>query len=124
MILIPERVAIINKICTMIHAGQGYLAIARKLNADKIAKFGPGPYWTPSDIHYLFEHRKLIGEYRTTIDGKEKIVVGYYPAVMSELEFNAIQAILLTRKNNVKGRGGNSCPNLFGTLIQDEYVQR
>lgn len=124
MELIPEKVAILKKICKWVREGFGYLAIAHKLNDAKIAKFGPGPCWMPSDVHYLFDHKKLIGEYRTKIDGKVTTVADYYPAVLTESEFNEIQAILATRKKVIVGRGSNTCPNLFGTLMHDEYGSR
>ncbi len=122
--LIPERVKMIHRIAKMSISGMGYVAICRKLNAEKVPVWGRGKLgWDISTLQGVLHSRRLIGEYqpnlclnKRTRKPAGKPIKGYYPAAMTEAEFYKLQAALDSRKT-VRGRGGNTASNLFGSIL-------
>jgi DNA invertase Pin-like site-specific DNA recombinase/gas vesicle protein len=117
--LIPERAKTVNYIFDLTISGLGYLAIARRLNAEGVPCFY-GKFWQQSSVGSLLHNRAVIGEFQpesrhaTNIPPKPN----YYPAAVSLEKWHKVQVILKTRKNGMKGKNGQ-CLNLFKGIIRD-----
>ncbi len=116
----PAKKAIVQSIFDMVESGLGLNLIAKKLNGKHLTLTGRP--MMRHYIHYITHNRAVLGEYRPAkkIEGKKvftgEIVKGYFPAVISETQFYAVQAILKARKTTTTGANKGFC-NLFTGLI-------
>lgn len=121
--VIEEKVALVKRIFGLARDGHGGGAIARKLNADGI----PSPYgrpWNNVSVLWVLRNRAVIGEF-TPHRGRmgERQPTGepigeYYPVILSEAEFYAVQAAITARKHQ-RGPRGKRVANLFTGLLRD-----
>jgi DNA invertase Pin-like site-specific DNA recombinase len=103
---IPARAAAVKRIFQLAATGYGHQAIVKKLEAEKVPPFGQSDHWTTSYIHVILKDRRVLGEHQPGFKRKGRKVPdgepipGYYPAVVSEAEFNAVRL-------DIKGRMGH-----------------
>ena len=123
--LIPERVALLERIFTMTAAGFGQRQIAKRFNEEGIAAWGRGRGWQSSYIAKLLEGRAVLGFYQPhtkpasakvrTPSGPE--IPNYYPAAISEeLYYRALAA--RTGRKASGGAKGKGVSNLFSGLAK------
>ena len=124
--LIPERVALVERIYQMSAQGLGQMSIARTLNEENVPTWSRGKGWHFSYIQRILRSRAVLGEYQPRVgqEGKQvpdgPPIVGYYPPVI---------ALELWQRLN-SGRpavrtGGPLGPRvncLFSGLIYDGYT--
>ncbi|VVS98178.1 recombinase family protein [Rhizobium sp. EC-SD404] len=125
--LIDEKVAIVRRIFEDASNGYGSYAIARRLNAEQIPSIGGTASWHASYVTKILSNRAVIGEYQPhrKIDGKRipvgEVVKEYFPSVVSEDRFLAVQAGRRSRDLTGAGRKGPQLRNLFTNLAQCGY---
>lgn len=138
--VIPERAEIINRIFRDKLAGKSTRLIARELNKQKAwlpniqKRIGGPPEWRESYIQKILRFPAVIGEYqphqlivdeegRTSRQPIGEAIKGYYPAIVPEDLFYAIQDRLdqdKARAGNGGGRTGK-INNLFGHIAKCGY---
>jgi DNA invertase Pin-like site-specific DNA recombinase len=120
---VPERVAIVKRIYRLARHGYGSAAIAAQLNQEAI----PSPYgrlWSNASVLWTLRNRAAIGEFvphRGRSGARQPAgppVPNYYPAVIGEDEFWAVQSAIASRLNH-HGPRGKGVRNLFTGLIWD-----
>jgi DNA invertase Pin-like site-specific DNA recombinase len=118
--------AIIKHIFALVAGGYGITALTKKLNADAIRVIGGGKNWARSSVANIISNRAVLGEYqpytRYRQDGKRRPVgepiPGYYPAMITDKEWNAAKAGLASRRGKC-GRPPKKGFNLFAHLLRD-----
>ena len=126
-IFIPERAAIVKRIFEMSASGLGGYTIAKKLNASGVPGFGSSGRWDQSTIHNMLRSRATLGEYQKNreVNGKkvrfDKPILGYYPAVIDEVLFQAAQQARVENLASGRGRKGNDIANLFDGMASCRY---
>lgn len=126
-IQIPERVAIVKMIYAMAIKGMGTGLIERELNQQDIPSMGLSKNWHRSYIQNILTSRAVIGEYqyRSGKGGERKAsgdpISGYYPAIISEAEFYAVQNLMKAKRTKAPGRKGIKIPNLLTGLCKCGY---
>jgi DNA invertase Pin-like site-specific DNA recombinase len=103
----------IKQIYQMAIDGHGVRAIVKKLNTDGIPPISHGRHWTRTYVMKLLTGRSTIGEYqpckgrgrRREKDGE--VIKDYYPAVVTEDQWNAARGAAAGRK----GKAGRPCKN-------------
>lgn len=126
--LIPERAAIVRAIFRMAIDGLGVRRIVNTLASDpkKYPPFGRSGRWNDGYIDLILSSRAAIGEYqrftRNPGTGKREHegppIRGYFPAVISEQEFDLARAAVLSRKSK-SGRPPKEEINLFTGIVFD-----
>jgi DNA invertase Pin-like site-specific DNA recombinase len=141
-VLIPERAAAVKYIYQLAAAGLGVPRIIQRLQAEGIQPFGehkvsPGRKrsafagrWVRSYVNRLLDDRRTLGELQPCKSGKEsdktkahhgrpkdgEAIQGYFPAVVTEDEFNAARAAC-------KGREVKSQPKPSPELSEERVRQ-
>jgi DNA invertase Pin-like site-specific DNA recombinase len=118
-----DRAAIVRRMFALAKAGQGSAAIAKQLNHDGILS----PYrrpWNNVSVLAILRSRAVFGEF-TPHAGRYKtrkpigeVIANYYPPILSETEFYAVQAGIAGRKLQ-RGPRGKQTRNLFTGLLHD-----
>jgi DNA invertase Pin-like site-specific DNA recombinase len=124
-VLVPEKVALVRRIFTMLVAGDSINHISKTLNEEKVPCPGKGKQWTSSYISAQLLGKKLVlGEYQPRLrrEGKQvatgEPIIGYYPpAIDAELYYRAIG--LNAARPKIPQKQGTNCANLFTGLIID-----
>jgi len=124
---IPDRAQLVKRIFKMTLSGFGKRRIAMTFNAEGITTWGRGKRkgrgWHDSYIQKILHNEAVIGVFYPHIiqDGKRTNlntpVKGYFPAVMSEVDFRRVQAM---SKKATPGRTVK-VSNLFTNLCFDGY---
>ncbi|MFD2168381.1 recombinase family protein [Thalassotalea euphylliae] len=131
-ILTPERQREINKIFDLRLAGVGVTELFKKMNEIGV-KAAKGKPFTKASMVSLLKNRRLIGEYQpktTTKDENGKrvdtnvgdVIRDYFPVVIDEDKFNAVQNTFGKLTAGVKSdfrnvfRGLALCPSCGGRL--------
>ena len=122
--LIPDRAAAVRTMFEWSASGMGVNAITKRLN-QSVPAIGKKGAWHRSYVLKILRNRAVIGEYqphrghagpnRKPIG---KPIPGYYPAVVEEPLFYAVQAGLKSRRK-MCGRAGQGVANLFTGLVRD-----
>ncbi len=87
--LIPERVAAVREGLRLYMSGYGATKIIEQLTEQKLSLTGRGPQ--ALQIYRLVKQRALIGEKELTIGKDEYRLPGYYPALLSQAEWDMLQ---------------------------------
>lgn len=112
-----------KKILEWLLDGYGMTLVTRMLVDQKILPIGKKGRWAKSYINVIAHNRELIGEFQPHVrkDGKrvptDEPISGYYPAVISEAEFDRLQLILKARRRQT-GPTGKCVMNLFTGLVR------
>jgi DNA invertase Pin-like site-specific DNA recombinase len=127
--VIPKRVEIVKQIFKLSGESWGRGRIAKKLNNEKIDSFsGKNNGWHVSSIEKILKSRSVIGYFQPhqlLIDGTGKKIrtpIGeeipnYYPAIISEQEFNKVRYRDVIQTKSIVGRQGEQLSNLFTGLV-------
>jgi DNA invertase Pin-like site-specific DNA recombinase len=128
---IPERVEIVKRIYRMSMDGLGIHKITQILNREGVKPFnGGGKFsknprgtWANSSVNSILSNRAVFGEFQMKIrthtkgnkgkanDGEP--IADYYPAILTEADWNASSGIRNNRKTQATGRKGETLSNLF-----------
>lgn len=100
--VIPARVEAIRAAINLYKAGHGSIAIVERLNAAGLRVTGSGT--TASHLYKVFRLAALIGTKVLAIDGKDYSLACYYPAILSQEEYDELQALGQSRFRR-KGKG-------------------
>lgn len=123
---IPSKVAIIKRIFSMARSGAGVHGITQTLNKEGIPNIGRTVAWKHSYIHQILTNRTVLGEYQPKVRNhggqKQRTPIGdaipdYYPRVISDADFYAVQKGLQTRRKQ-RGPKGKNVANLFTGLLR------
>lgn len=126
-VLIPDRAETMRKVIRLALDGHGFVALAKRLNRDNVPSISrhPGTKWDGSTLRHVLRTRTLIGEFQPQVskDGKRvnvgDPVPGYFPALLKESEFYALQGVIARRSKVTRGRPSEEYVNLFGGLTFD-----
>lgn len=126
---IPERAQVIEQMFQWATEGHGVLSITKQLNKAGFTTFKAGKPWRKTTVHRYLINRRVIGEYQPTRyekkDGRHTYtpeglpIPNYYPSIIDEQTFYAVQERMKGRKRK-GGRWGKG-KNLFPHLIQCGY---
>ena len=125
-LLIEERAKIVQLIFDMTINGYGRTRIVRKLNGEKVPRFGRGITWYESYVTKTLKNRSVLGEFQPhyMVDGKRvpcgDPVKNYFPQIISESDFYKAEAATKSRKNS-QGPMGKQVANLFKNIIKCAY---
>lgn len=124
--IIPERVAVIERIFAMSLEGIGQGVIAQTLNAERVQPFGRGKHWHRTYIAKILENPAVLGTFvphlQDHASGKRvrqalDPIEGYFPAVIPPEVVSQLHAM---RAGSVQPRRGRHATrplnNLFGGL--------
>jgi DNA invertase Pin-like site-specific DNA recombinase len=123
--LIPERAETVRTIFKMSRDGLGVQRILNHLVAhqDKHPPFGDSGRWRDSYVLQILSNKAVFGEFQPGMrdESGKKVECGppvknYFPAVVSEEEFYAVQAGMKSRFR-VGGRPGEFETNLFTGVV-------
>jgi hypothetical protein len=126
-VFLADRAKIVRNIFELSLSGLGCYTIAKQLNDKHVPAFGPSGRWDQSTIHNILASRATVGEHQPKqYRNRREFPVGnpipdYYPSVVEEHLFQAVQ---IARKNNLKhgrGRKGRYITNLFSNLLTCAY---
>jgi DNA invertase Pin-like site-specific DNA recombinase len=124
-LVLNERAAVVRRLFSLAANGCGLFVIVRTLTEDGVPTFGYAKGWSKASVHSILTGVAAVGTYLPR-KGKARgdtPLPNYYPAVVSEKEFAAVQAALADRKQSAGRIGGNSqireVANLFGGLLRD-----
>jgi hypothetical protein len=126
-VFMPDRADIVRKIFELSLSGLGCYTIAKQLNDKKVPPFGPSGRWDQSTIHNMLVNRATIGEHQPKQyrNGREDPVgdpiPNYYPPVIGEELFQAVQVARQKNSKFGRGRKGKYITNLFPNLITCVY---
>lgn len=110
--LIPDHVEIIKKILELYSNGYGVSKVTRWLNDNNIKPFS-GKTWYMMYIMTVINNVALIGRKIINLDGEEHIIDNYYPRVIEDSEFYALQEHYKSRSKTSAVR---QLPTLFTGL--------
>lgn len=116
--LLPERVETVQKIFDLYTSGYGTPRIGRLLTEEGRKPLN-GRAWYARSLSRIIQYRAVLGEYQPTLNGKPEgePVKEYYPAIISEDQFNEAQAIMKAGGAG-KGRRGEDMRNYFAGLLR------
>jgi DNA invertase Pin-like site-specific DNA recombinase len=118
----PIKQAVILRFVDLAMSGMGTTRIARHANANphEFPVFGRSSRWTEGNILYILTSPALKGEYQPQAGRpKQPIgspIAGYYPAVLEEAKWRALQACIRHRTHRY-GRVSPRIHNLFTGLV-------
>lgn len=122
--IIPDRADVVRMIFEWAASGLGVNAITRKLN-ESVTPVGRNDSWHRSYVLKILRNRAVLGEYQPhqghagpNRKPVGKVVLNYYPAVVEEGLYYAVQNALKSRRT-MGGRTGKSVANLFTGLLKD-----
>jgi DNA invertase Pin-like site-specific DNA recombinase len=129
LVLDAEKAKIVRRMFQMALDGHGSSGIARTFNAEGVSVLGRKTTkgtrvvkWANPTVLHMLTSRTAIGEFTPyATNGKQPAgepVPGYYPPVVSEATFYAVQEALTTRGRVGRGRRGKHV-NLFAGLLVD-----
>ncbi len=114
---IPDRVAVVREIFSRTVAGDGKRAIANDLNGRGVETWGRGASkatgWHASYIQKILENPAVLGEFRPHTKARGELrrrqvgdpIQGYFPAVITEKEWQQVRARKAVGKGNDGQRG-------------------
>ncbi|WP_433703731.1 recombinase family protein [Paraburkholderia sacchari] len=100
--LVPERVEAVRLVIQRYSEGYGAIRITREL-AERGLSLSDGKV-KASQLYRTVRLRALVGEKVLNVDGQTYVLPGYYPPILSEAEFAALQLHLSGRPRQM-GRG-------------------
>lgn len=112
-----ERAATTRRIIGWAMAGVSALSISKRLHAEGIRSARGKEWFNDASIMRMLRTPALMGVC-TLLDKTQEPIKGYYPSLLTEREFYALQGSLDTRKRVVRGRHGEHT-NIFGQLLAD-----
>ncbi|MFO0799202.1 MAG: recombinase family protein [Gemmataceae bacterium] len=128
--LIPTKAETVRRTFELARSGVGVRAIAIKFNKEGVPVVGRATKWSQSVVYKILSSRAVLGEYHPhtgrfgskrkgrpdTRKPTGKVVVGYYPPVISEEDFQATQQAVAARAK-FRGRRGKHLSLFAGLLV-------
>ncbi|EOX4081584.1 recombinase family protein [Vibrio alginolyticus] len=111
--VIPEKASTVKKIFDLRESGLGNVQITKRLNSEGIPS-PKGKQWSYVTVSKLLRSRSVLGEYRPNTVVKKKhtptgqVFRDYYPAIISESQFNKVQLLINKNAKKVKTNAGGS----------------
>jgi DNA invertase Pin-like site-specific DNA recombinase len=123
--LMPERAETVRAIFRMAREGLGYVRIMQELQADpnRYPPFNRSGKWNWRYVNEILINRACLGEHQCLkrdddgVDRLDKVIPGYYPAVVTEEEFYQAHAAIASRRKVKQGRPGYEEANLFTGMV-------
>jgi DNA invertase Pin-like site-specific DNA recombinase len=118
-ILKPEYAGIMKRVFQLTASGYGHALIVKRFTSEGVPHFR-GKHWTRSYISRLLTDRRALGEFQPRLrDGTKagEVIKGYYPAAVTEEEWNAARAGAAQRIRH-RGRVGQYI-NIFAGLLKN-----
>lgn len=121
-VLIEPAAAAVKRIFHLAASGYGSMAIAKKLNAEKVPAIGRSGTWQQIYVHKILHSRSVLGEFAPHAgrnwsrrpDGD--VILNYFPRVISDAEWFAAQAGVASRREQ-RGRAAKDRVNIFTGLL-------
>ena len=102
--LVPERVAAVRRAVALYVEGCGGKRIVQTLNAEGLQLYSTSDENHTSQVYRLIKLPQLVGTKPISVDGEEYMLEGYYPAILSQVEWDELQRVALqTGRRRVKG---------------------
>jgi DNA invertase Pin-like site-specific DNA recombinase len=122
LVLIPARAKVVRQIFHLAANGYGLPRTVGKLTADGVPAFGSSGGWERAYIGKILRDRRALGEYQP-YKGKKRqrdgeVVKDYFPAVVSEKEFQAAR-LGARERGQLHGRLGKDYINVFAGLLKN-----
>ncbi len=112
-LLKDDKVKVVRDMFKMAVAGHGTYKIMTYLNENKI-KAARGGAWSLSSTQRILTNPQVIGTFSTKKAGEiVDTIENYYPAIISERDFNAVQALRVKRSKGSAGPTSKGFKNLF-----------
>ena len=119
-VAVPENAAIVKKVFRLAAEGMSQHQLLDKLNTEKVPYLGRKTVWNRSGLRFLLTSRTVLGEFQACEGYGSKSdrkpvgdpIQGYYPQVVSNAEFYAVQASMKKREKT-RGPIGEEVANLF-----------
>lgn len=100
---IPEREAAVRRVLAMYQDGMGGLKIMEALERDGI-QFLPNGLNNSQQVYRLIKQNALMGSKEVSVDGELYLLPNYYPALLSQEEWNELQRLAAENgRRRVKG---------------------
>lgn len=126
--VMEERAVIVRRIYDMALDGYGAMKIAMVLNEEGIPGFGrENNGWHIPYVHKLLAYEAVTGRYipHSGVGSKRKPcgepVENYYPRIITDEVFNAVQQKRAAYRHGAGGRHGHKFTNLFTKLCKCGY---
>lgn len=126
--VIEERAAVVRRIYDMALNGYGAMKIAMTLNEEGVPGFGKeNNGWHIPYVHKLLAYDAVTGRYvpHSGVGSKRKPcgdpVEDYYPRIITDEIFNAVQQKKAAYRHGAGGRHGHKFTNLFTKLCKCGY---
>jgi hypothetical protein len=119
--LIPNRAAAVHRVFELAASGMGAGLIVKAMIREKHPAMGPSGLWSRAYISLILKDRRAVGEFQPRYrNGKPagEPIPGYFPACVSEEEWQAAREGIGGRKQAPKGRVGNHI-NVFAGLLKN-----
>jgi hypothetical protein len=128
-VFVPEKAEIVRTIFELSIGGLGSYAITSRLNRQNVPPFGRSLKWDNTTVDGILRNRATFGEYqpKSWAGGSKKGVpsgppiFGYYPAVIDEAMFQAVQVARQRHLTSGRGSKGNNFANIFTGLTTCAY---
>jgi DNA invertase Pin-like site-specific DNA recombinase len=111
--LVPERARVVRLIFELAAAGYSAGALVARLVRDRVPPFGPDgkdgepARWNRAYVCRILYDRRALGELKPSVG---EVIPGYYPAVVTDAEFNAARSGAGERKHSLGRRPrGKNC---------------
>jgi hypothetical protein len=121
-VVIPSKLPAMKAMIGLALAGYGDLRIVKKLNDDKVPSPTGHRSWTYAFVGKTLKNPALVGRYEPKTGSKKKrsktgeVWENYFPAIMTEKEWNQLRAARLSRRT-MRGPIGKNVANLFTGLL-------
>jgi DNA invertase Pin-like site-specific DNA recombinase len=114
---IPERAAVVKRIFEMTVAGYGSGLIVKAFKEEKLPTFTGAEEWVKQYVAEVLGDRRVVGEFQHRKNRKPEgdPIPGYYPAVVTEEEWQAAKAATRGRLHR-RGKVGKNV-NIFTGLL-------
>lgn len=114
--LIPDKAEIVKRIFDAAISGKGTPTIARELNQTNTPTLGTAAEWSAALVSHVLHNRSTYGLYYPKKASADEIE-NYYPAVISQDQFDQCQAIIDGRNRNRTGGNREDIQNIFAGLV-------
>ena len=102
--LVPERVAAVRRAMALYVEGNGGKRILQVLDAEGLRLYGSSDLNNTQQVYRLVKMPQLMGTKPVTVDGEQYLLEGYYPAILSQAEWDELQRVAAqSGRRRVKG---------------------
>lgn len=109
------KAAVVKELFELAAAGYGAPTIARMFNESKKPTLTGRPHWSFTSINLLLHNRATIGVYTPQRNKAAESIKGYFPAIIDETLFIAVQDAIKKRRW-IGGRNGHMVTNIFAGM--------